>query len=45
MGEIYQPLQYLFCAYTSVVLVLDKGRQKCYIIQDTRLATSWSPKA
>ena len=39
MGKIYQPLPYLFCAYTSVVLVLD--RQKCYINQDARLAASW----
>ena len=37
----YQPLQYLPCAYSSVVLVLDKDRQNCYMNHDARLATSW----
>ena len=37
MRKFIRPL----CAYTSVVLVLDKGRQKCYINQYAKLATSW----
>ena len=38
-NQNFHPHQSLF--NSPVVLVLDKGRQKCYINQDARVATTW----